>query len=153
MLREALQQMENAVHKVRDDAAILSLISRVQNRLLGKEAAGEMTDGMKLIDEFIERRERQNRPLSPDHMRLLMSVRKELEVAHAPPYPTFALRERLHHDFIHPLQREVMRNVHHIEQFENDYEMFHSRHLEFALRESMGAIAAALSDVPQPADD
>ena len=148
MLNEALKFMEKPVTVVREKAAVLALIARVQNTLMGKESA-EITDAKKLIDDFLDRRERADKPLAIENMRTVASVRQELEHASVTNAPPLVLRERLHHEFVHPLQREVMRSIQDLEKIEQEFAYFRSRHMEFAVRESMGAIGSALSDVKQ----
>jgi hypothetical protein len=148
VLNEALRFMEKPVIAARDKASILVVVAMVQNTLVGNESA-EITDAKKIIDDFLDRRERADKPLSPENMRTIVSVRQELEHASATNAPPLVLRERLHHEFVHPLQREVMRSVRELELIEQEFSHFRSRHLEFAMRDSIGAIGAALLDVKQ----
>lgn len=128
-VREITRQIEPAVFEARDQAAVLTLMAKVTNRLAGLKPAEEIAFGLKLIDDYLERRERASRPLSRENFITLMSVRKELALQQ-PPYTNVALRERLHHEFVHPAEREALQNKAKIDALLSHWQMFVMRTVE-----------------------
>lgn len=150
ILKEIERQLTPAVNDARERADVLNVIARAHNRLEGALPATEITAAIDILDTFLERRERNNEPLSRENQRAIDSVRKELELAKNPPFAIAALRERLHHDFVHPLERQVLANLAEMEQLEKIWERFARGPMARAREESMRAInVVALDGVPK----
>jgi hypothetical protein len=127
-VREIARQIEPPLNEARDQLAVLTLVAKVTNRLAGLKPAEEIADGLKMIDDFLERRERMERPLSRENAIAIMSVRTELELQQ-PPYSNGALRERLHHEFVHPMEREALGNKAKIDALLQQWQMLVMRHI------------------------
>ncbi len=138
-LREFAPQLERPFNEARDQAQVLNVIAKATNRLAGLKPAEEVAFGLKIIDDFLEVRERQSKPLSRENLNSLMTVRKELELQQ-PPYSVVALRERLHHEFVHPMEREALANKAKVETLLSLWEAFRIRNVEMFNRELMTAI-------------
>ncbi len=128
-MNELTRQLEPALKEARDQAYVFGLVARATNRLAGKEPAQEVSAAKKLIDDFLDARERSGVELSRENAKTIASVRQELELAQ-PPYAIAALRERLHHEFVHPLERKALRDLERIEQLRMEWEFLHERHVK-----------------------
>ncbi|HEX7830547.1 MAG TPA: hypothetical protein VF787_12875 [Thermoanaerobaculia bacterium] len=128
-VREITRQIEPAITEARDQAEVFETVSRATNRLAGVKPAEELAAAIKIIDDYLERRERRERPLSRENERSIASVRKELELAQ-PPYAIGALRERLHHEFVHNLERQALRNLARLEALELQWTNLRARLLD-----------------------
>lgn len=114
--------------------------------LSGKEPAGELSRAIDLLDDFLERRERSGKALSRENLKTLMSVHKELELAQ-PPYDILSLRERLHHEFVHNLERQALKNLHLIKQLETEWENFGRRFMKPINDETMGGVSLTAKEM------
>ncbi|HVG25001.1 MAG TPA: hypothetical protein VND45_12650 [Thermoanaerobaculia bacterium] len=136
---ELSRQLEPAMKEARDQAVVFTVVARAHNMLLGKEPAAELTSAKKILDDFLEQRERSGNELSRENLKTLASVRQELELAQ-PPYAIAALRERLHHQFVHPLELQALRDLQRMEQMEKDFAMIVERHFAPVRRATMSGI-------------
>lgn len=146
LLQEVQRQIEPAVAAARDEAAVLNVITRAQNELKGNQPVTAVDSALNIVDEFVERREKNDRDFSRDLRRTLASVRREIEQARVPPHSLEETRERLHHQYVHPLQRQVMRNAQHLQQFAQFVQAFEGRYLRPAMSELLGSTAFASTD-------
>ena len=146
ILEEIERQLAPAVSEARERAEVLSVIARAHNRLEGALPATEIGAALEDIATFLERRDRNDQPLSRENQKAIDSVRKELELASNPPYAIAALRERLHHEFVHPLERQVLANLADLEQLEQVWERFARSQMARARDESMRAINIVAMD-------
>ena len=121
---------------------------RVHNRLIGKEPAAEISDAMKVVDDFLDRRARSGKELSRENQKTVDSVRKELDLAQ-PPYAIGALRERLHHEFVHPLERQVLKDMNDLERLKQSWEGFVSRFVTPTYQEGLAGLAMAAKEPGQ----
>lgn len=144
-MQELRRQLEPAMNDARDQAEVFHLVARATNKLIGKLPASEITDAIKLLDDYIERRERASKPLSRENVKTIASVRKELELAQ-PPYAIPALRERLHHEFVHNLERQSLANLKRIEQLKEEWAFLVERSMDPATREVLSGVAAAAKE-------
>jgi hypothetical protein len=145
-LRELQRQIEPAITEARDQAIVFGLVSRVHNKLIGKEPATEISDGIKLIDDFLDRRHRAANELSRENVKTLASVRKELELAQ-PPYAILALRDRLHHEFVHNLERQALKNLQRVEQMESEWSVLQQRQFKPLRDAVMSGVTITASEV------
>jgi hypothetical protein len=145
-MREILRQLEPAMTETREQAVVFALVARAHNMLIGKEPAEEIARAMKSLDDFMERRERGGKELSRENLKTILSIRKELELAQ-PPYDILALRERLHHEFVHPLELQALANLAKVENLEGQWQMFVSRWLEPIKKDTMNGVRATALDL------
>lgn len=146
ILKEIERQLTPAVLEARDRAEVLDVIAKAHNRLEGALPATEISSAIKDIDTYVERRMNVEHELSRENQKVLDSVRKELELASNPPYAIAALRERLHHEFVHPLERQVLRNLAEMEQLNQIWERWVFARMNRAREESMRAINTVAAD-------
>ena len=149
-MRDLMRQLEPAITEARDLAQVYKLVTGIHTRIVGKQPDLETEEAIKDIDRFIERREESGKPLSQDNLKILGSVRKEIELAAQPPYPIAALRERLHHEFVHPLERQALTNLRLIEQLETQWRMFTTRFIDEVKKETMNAVTITAGYEKQP---
>jgi hypothetical protein len=145
-LRELQRQIEPAINEARDQAVVFGLVARVHTRLVGKEPATELSDGIKLIDDFLERRHRAGNELSRENEKTLASVRRELELAQ-PPYAILALRDRLHHEFVHNLERQALKNLQRVEQMQSEWMVLEQRQFKPLRDAVMSGVTITASEV------
>ena len=145
-MQEIRRQIEPAVNEARDQAEVFHLVSRAHNKLIGKEPATEVSAAIAMLDEYLERRERGGRVLSRENHRTIESVRKELELQQ-PPYTILALRERLHHEFVHNLERQALKNLKSIERLEAEWEMFVQRNIKPVKSETMAGVTVTAAEM------
>lgn len=72
-VREIHRQLEPAMTEARDRATVFALVARVQNKLVGKEPASEVSDALQMIDEFYESRRRAAKEISRENRKTLKS--------------------------------------------------------------------------------
>jgi len=147
-MREIQRQIEPAVTEARDRAVVLGILTRAQNKLIGKEPASEISDAIRAIDDFLYRREQSGKELSRENLKTLAAVRKELEIQQ-PPYAVLALRERLHHEFVHPLESQSLKDLQAIERLQMEWEAFIERHVKPLDREVMSAVTTSIKEPGQ----
>jgi hypothetical protein len=145
-VRELSRQLEPAIKEAREQAIVFGLVARATNKLVGKEPATEVAAAKELIDNFIEQRDRAGTELSRENQKTLASVMQELQLAQ-PPYAIPALRERLHHEFVHPLERKALRDLQRVGQMKNEWEMLMQRHVESLDRAIMAGVEATAAPV------
>lgn len=143
---ELTRQLEGALKETREQAAVFGLVARAHNRLVGKEPATELASAKKLIDDFLDQRERAGVELSRENLKTLATVRQELELAQ-PPYALPALRERLHHEFVHPLERQALRDLQRIEMMEQEWAVLVQRHLDPIRKSIMSGVETTAAAV------
>jgi hypothetical protein len=147
-MREIQRQLEPAVTEARDRAAVFSAVTRAHNKLIGKEPAAEVSDAIKVIDDFLYRRKQSGKELSRENLKTLDSVRKELELAQ-PPYAIPVLYERLHHAFVHNLERQVLKDMADIERLRGEWDSFALRLLKPTYNEGIAGVTAAAKEPGQ----
>ena len=147
-MRELQRQLGPAATEARDRAQVFTTVARAANKLVGREPATEISDAIAILDDFVERRRRGGNELSRDNEQTISSVRKELELAQ-PPYAIPALRERLHHEFVHTLQRQVLEDLNRVKRLQGEWEMFVSRFLEPVEKETMSGVTLAAREPGQ----
>ncbi|HEV7243334.1 MAG TPA: hypothetical protein VGQ36_29180 [Thermoanaerobaculia bacterium] len=145
-MQEIRRQLEPALNEARDQAEVFHLVSRMHNKLIGKEPATEVSAAIDMLDDYLDRRGRASKTLSRENEKTIASVRKELELQQ-PPYAILALRERLHHEFVHNLERQALKNLKSIERLEAEWEMFVQRNMRPAKLETMSGITATAAEM------
>ena len=145
-VRELTRQLEPAIKEARDQAHVFGLVARAANKLSGKEPATELAAAKELIDNFVEQRERSGNELSRENLKTLASVRQELELAQ-PPYAILALRDRLHHEFVHVLERKALRDLQRVDQMKAEWEVLMQRHVQAFDRTVMSGIEITAAPV------
>jgi len=146
-MREIQRQVEPAVLEARDRAAVFVLVARMHTKLIGKEPATEVSDAIRSIDDFLYRREQSGKALSQQNLKTLMSVRKELEIVQ-PPYAIPALRDRLHHEFVHNLERQVLKDMHNNERLQTEWDSFVRRLLKPTYSEGLSGVTLTATEIP-----
>lgn len=144
-MREMSRQFEPALNEARDTAQLFSLVAKAHNYLIGKQPADELDLARKLLVDFLDRRERAGHPLSRENQHTIDSVIKEIELGSQPPVNVLALRERLHHEFVHNLERQCIKNQRALQAMEETWGHLVAVGFTPTYRETMNGIAETAS--------
>lgn len=147
MLQEVQRLIEPAVSAVRDDTAVLNALSKAEKQLKEPQPMTSFDDAGKTIEEFLQHRGGIDPPLSrelrgsvAEAQRILQDGRSLMNVKIA--------RERLHHDVVHPLQRQVIHNADQLQQLSQQLAFMSQRMISQTMPEALNAAAYASTDVP-----
>ncbi|HSP35891.1 MAG TPA: hypothetical protein VLU46_16380 [Thermoanaerobaculia bacterium] len=147
MLQETQRMIEPAVAAVRDQAAVLSMLAAAEKQLKESQPASSFDDANKVIDDFAQKR-RENDPLSRELERTIASARQILGV-YKPILNVAEARTKLHHDVIHPLQREAIRNAGDLQQLTQQLQFMQMQSYTRVLPEILNAVGYASTDAPR----
>ncbi|HKO58203.1 MAG TPA: hypothetical protein VJ276_20220 [Thermoanaerobaculia bacterium] len=105
LLKPALQDAEQT-------ADTLTMLSSVHQTLVEEAPLTAVDKSLKRIDEFIERAEKMNQPLSRENQRTIKLVRDTITDTKLGPQPPDLLpvREKIHHEYLTMIQRRVLAN-------------------------------------------
>jgi hypothetical protein len=115
MLQEVQRLIDPAIAAVRDDTAVLNALAKAEKQLKDAQSMSSFDEAGKVIDDFMKHRDAVDPPLSKDLKRTIDDARKILTETR-PMMAVGVARERLHHDIVHPLQRQVLRNAGELQQ-------------------------------------
>jgi hypothetical protein len=146
MLQETQRQIDPAIAIVRDDTAVLNALAKAEKQLKDPQPMSSFDEATKVIDEFVEHRGAVDPPLSRELQRTIADARRILE-ATRPMMNATAARERLHHEIVHPLQRQVVRNASELQQLNQQLQFMSQRLMNQVLPEALNATAYASTDV------
>lgn len=145
MLQEVQRLIEPAVSAVRDDTAVLNALSKAEKQLKEPQPMTSFDDAGKTIEEFLQHRGGIDPPLSrelrgsvAEAQRILQEGRSLMNVKIA--------REKLHHDVVHPLQRQVIRNADQLQQLSQQLAFMSQRMMSQAMPEALNAAVYASVD-------
>ena len=145
MLQEVQRAIEPAITAVRDQAAVLDMLTRAANQLKESQPATSFDDAEKVIDEYLRRRGESDPGIPRDLERTIASARQILE-QHKPILAVRQAREHLHHDVIHPLQRDAMRNAAELQGLAAQLQFMQTRMWNQVLPEILSATGFASTD-------
>jgi hypothetical protein len=144
---ECVRAVEPGLASMREQHEVLTLFNRVQ-RQLSDDNAGALTSAIDSIDEWVRMRQQSDKPISRDMQRQIDRVRELIVLAQNGPPPTDlrVLRENIHHDHIHALQKLVLTNAGQLQQFA-DSQMALERLVRALITASVNAAATGSSEV------
>lgn len=133
---------------VRDHASVLMVLTKAHNQLVTGAPLSSIDEALKTIDEFLQKREADNRQLSRDLEQTVRRVRQQIDSARMGPPPTDLkpLHDEIHHQTIHPMQAQALQNARQIQQLADVYQRLSDQLVRGVLPESIGAAAAAAGD-------
>ena len=146
MLQETQRQIDPAIAVVRDEVAVLNSLAKAEKQLKEAQPMSSFDDATKVIDEYLQHRRAVDPPLSRELQRTVDEARRILE-ATRPMMNVPAARERLHHEIVHPLQRQVVRSAGELQQISQQLQFMSQRVMNQVLPEALGAAAYASTDV------
>ena len=147
MLQEMQRLIEPAIDAVRDEAAVLGALAKAAEQLKDAQPASSFDDAGKVITRFLDQRNA-NDPLPRELARSIREAQRILDL-NKPILNVAAAREQLHHDVIHPLQREAMRNAGDLQQLTQQLQFIQMRMVAQPLAEILGSTAYASTDPPK----
>lgn len=146
MLQETQRQIDPVIAIVRDEVAVLNSLSKAEKQLKDAQPMSSFDDATKVIDEFVQHRGAVDPPLSRELRRTIDDARRILE-ATRPMMNVPTARERLHHEIVHPLQRQVMRSAGELQQISQQLQFMSQRVMNQVLPEALNAAGYASTDV------
>ena len=147
MLQETQRLIEPAIAAVRDDTAVLNAIAKAEKQLKDPQPMSSFDDATKVLTEFEDHRNAVEPPISRDLQRVIESARRIIAEGRTTMNVAVA-REKLHHDVVHPLQRQVMRNVDQLQQLIQQLNFMSQRSTFQAIPEALNAVGYASTDAP-----
>ncbi len=147
MLQDVQRLIDPAITAVRDDTAVLNALAKAEKQLKDPQPMSSFDDATKVIDEFVERRAGIDPPLSRD-LRISIDAARRILAETRPTMNASAAREKMHHQVVHPLQRQVIRNVDQLQQLSQQLQFMSQRMTNSALPEALNAAGYASTDVP-----
>jgi hypothetical protein len=145
MLQETQRQIDPALAAVRDESAVLMMLAKAYKQLKEAQPMSAFDEAGKIIDDYADRRASADPPLSRELRRTIEEARKILAETRPMMNPE-AARERLHHEIIHPLQRDAMRNAGELQQLVQQLQFMQQRVFVQILPEAINATAFASTD-------
>ncbi len=145
MLQETQRQIEPAITAVRDQAAVLHTLAAAQAELKEAQPATSFDDADKVIEVYLDRRRDVDPPLSRDLAATIARARQIL-ATNKPILNVAAAREQLHHEVIHPLQRDAMRNAGELQALAAQLQFMQQRMFTQVLPDVLSATAFASTD-------
>lgn len=146
LLQEVQRQIEPAIAAVRDESAVLNMLAKAEKQLKDAQPMSSFDEARKVIDEFAGRRAGIDPPLSRDLRKTIEDARQILATMR-PMMNAAAARERLHHEIVHPLQRQVVRNGGDLQQLTQQLQFMQQRAFTQILPEALNAVGYAATDV------
>ena len=147
MLQEVQRLIEPAISAVRDDTAVLNALSKAEKQLKDPQPMTSFDGAGKVLEEFLAHRGTIDPPLSRDLLGSVSAAQRVLQEGRSLMNVTIA-REKLHHDVVHPLQRQVIRNVDQLQQLSQQLAFMSQRMMSQTMPEALNAAAYASTDVP-----
>jgi len=113
MVRAQDRDMQPVLAQTRELATVLAMFANVQQKLIGGQPRTALDDAIRVIDDYNSDARARAAPLDRELRATLASARKMLDDARIGPPLTDVtdIRERLHHNVIHPLQRRAVQVI------------------------------------------
>ncbi len=146
LLQEAQRQIEPAIAAIRDEAAVLNALAKAEKQLKDAQPMSSFDEARKVIEEFADRRAGIDPPLSRD-LRKSIDDARQILAAMRPMMNVAAARERMHHEIVHPLQRQLMRSAGELQQLSQQLQFMQQRAMMQILPEALNAVGYAATDV------
>ena len=147
MLQDVQRSLEPMISAIRDDTAVLAALAKAEKALKDAQPMTSFDEAEKAIKDFADHREHMESQLSRDLQktideasRILAENRGLNNVAQA--------REKLHHTVLHPLQRQVIRNIDQLQTLTQQLQFMAQRAAMPAVPEALSAATYASTDVP-----
>jgi len=147
MLQEVHRLIEPALSAVRDDTAVLNAIAKAEKQLKDPQPMSSFDDATKVLNEFEEHRNAVEPAISRDLQRVIETARRIIAEGRAT-MNVAAAREKLHHDVVHPLQRQVVRNIDQLQQVIQQLNFMSQRSTVQTVPEALNAVGYASTDAP-----
>jgi len=147
-LQETQRSIEPAIQAVRDQADVLSMLATAAMQLKDSQPASSFDDAIKVIDTYMEKRHENDTALTRDLDRTVASARQILTI-NKPILNVAAAREQLHHDVIHPMQRDAMGNAAELQGFIQQLQFMQGRAFNQILPGILNATRFASTDPPK----
>jgi hypothetical protein len=129
-------------------ADALLLISSVHVSLRDGPALSAIDDALGKIEKYTSKHERDDPPLPKDIVRYVALCKTWLEDAKmGPPPDLLSLRERIHHEVMHPMQRYLLQQIEQMQQVSNNIDVM-SRAMQLRIAGVAGAVASASPEKP-----
>src|SRR5205823_13330236 len=127
----------------------LQLIAGVHSTLRDGPVSLALENSLRAIDEYLRRHERDDPPVPRDVMRQVKLVKVWIEDTrnNPPPSDTLVLRERIHHDVLHPMQVAMLLQA---KQMQDIVQMFQLMSNMVNARITVAISAASAASPPQP---
>ena len=124
MVRSQERDMQPVLAQVRELGTVLGMFANVQQKLIGSQPRTALDDAIRVIDDYMQDAQARGAPLDRELRSMLTTARKMLDDARiGPPLSDVtSLRERLHHNYIHPLQRRALQTTGQIDTIIGMYE-------------------------------
>lgn len=124
MISDLQKQLEPAFLRARDQAETLQLVNRVE-RIIDEYPPNDATGrAIEAIDEFLVRRDEREAEFPRELRIVINNVRKWLDDTRlGPPQSDLSpLRERIHHEVTHSLQKQVLANARTLQSLNHAWE-------------------------------
>lgn len=129
-------------------ADALVVITSVHISLREGPALSAIDDGIAKIDQYLSKHERDEPPVSKDIIRYMKLCKTWLEDAKMAPSPDlYTLRERVLHEIMHPMQRNLLLQVEALQRVANQMDAI-SRMIQVRIGAIAGAAASASPEKP-----
>lgn len=148
MLQDAQRLIEPAITAIRDNSAVLMALAKAEKQLKDAQPMTSFDDADKVIKEYLDHRENLESTLSRDLQKTIAEAQRILRENRALNNVALA-REKLHHLIVHPLQRQVVRDVEQLQQVTQQLQFMSQRAMIPALSEALAATTYASTDLPQ----
>jgi hypothetical protein len=145
ILQDVQRLIDPAIAAVRDDTAVLAALAKAEKQLKDPQPMSSFDDAGKVIEEFLQHRANIDPPLSKDLQRTIGEAQRILQEGRSLMNVTIA-REKLHHEVVHPLQRQVIRNADQLQQLSQQLAFMSQRMMNQTLPEALNAAAYASTD-------
>jgi hypothetical protein len=149
MLQEVQRLIDPAIAAAHDEAAVLNMLAKAGEQLKDAQPMSSFDDASKVIDEFVDKRSGRDDPGLARDMRASIDAARRILAESRPPMNVALARERLHHEVIHPLQRQVLRNAGELEELAAACQFMSQRYLTRPLPEAIAAATYASVDPPK----
>ena len=124
-VRQQIRDMQPAVQQIREMTQLLQAFARVQRELSDGSQPGIAIDKARsVLEDYDSESSRRGSLLDRDTRAIVDRVRRDLDAAHngAMVANIADLRERIHHNAIHPLQRRAIQMAARVDAIIGSYE-------------------------------
>jgi len=129
-------------------ADALILMTSVHASLREGPALPAIDNALEKLNQYMSRHEKDDPPLPKDVVRYVNLAKTWLEDAKmGPPPDLLSLRERIHHEIMHPMQRHVLQQIELMQQAANSIDAL-SRAMQARIVLAAGAAANASPEQP-----
>lgn len=145
MLQEVQRLIEPAIAAVRDDTAVLAALAKAEKQMKDAQPMTSFDDAEKTINEFLEHRNAMPEPMSKELERTIAEAQRVLRDGRSLMNVRMT-REKLHHEVVHPLQRQVLRNVDQLQGVTQQLQFMQSQFTTRVIAEALNAATYASTD-------